>query len=100
MEAGDFPDELQRSGAHLFRCDRRIEIEKRFDVAAHVQSSGFSYPWVSILPNGEGDLKPIESSKFTPGLKSQPPKSKCYAFPGHNTKIGECGELDVKYFVS
>ena len=35
VEAGDFPDELQGSGAHLFRRNRRIEIEKRFDVAAH-----------------------------------------------------------------
>src|SRR5207302_1967809 len=40
VEAGDFPHELQGSGAHFFRRDRRIEIEKRFDVAAHGTASG------------------------------------------------------------
>jgi hypothetical protein len=36
MEAGDFADELERGGADFLGCDRRIEIEKRFDAAAHL----------------------------------------------------------------
>jgi hypothetical protein len=35
VESGDFPDELERRSANLVRRDRRIEIEKRFDVPAH-----------------------------------------------------------------
>jgi hypothetical protein len=35
VHAGDFPDELQGSGADFLGRDRRIEVEKRFDVAAH-----------------------------------------------------------------
>jgi hypothetical protein len=34
-EAADFSDELERSRANLFGIDRRIKIEKRFDVPAH-----------------------------------------------------------------
>ncbi len=35
VEAGDFADELEGSGADLVGSDRRFEIEKRFDAAAH-----------------------------------------------------------------
>src|SRR5437763_1414665 len=40
MEAGDFPHELQGSRANLLRRDRRIEIEKCSDVAAHRRPPG------------------------------------------------------------
>jgi hypothetical protein len=36
IEAADFSYELQRSRANFFFRDRRREVEKRFDVSAHV----------------------------------------------------------------
>jgi hypothetical protein len=47
VEAGDFPDELQGSGAHLFRRNRLIEIEERFDVAAHRRLQSEQWPVLS-----------------------------------------------------
>lgn len=35
VKAADFSDELQRSRANFFRCNRRIKIEKRSDISAH-----------------------------------------------------------------
>jgi len=35
VKAADFSDELKRSRANLFRSDRRIEVEKNFDIPAH-----------------------------------------------------------------
>lgn len=35
VEAGDFADELERSSADFVGSDRRFEIEKRFNAAAH-----------------------------------------------------------------
>jgi hypothetical protein len=35
VKTGDFPYELQRSGADFFVSDWRIEIEERSDVSAH-----------------------------------------------------------------
>jgi len=35
MKAGNFADELERSGADFVGRDGRIEVEKRFDAAAH-----------------------------------------------------------------
>src|SRR5260370_24097505 len=35
VEAADFSHELQRRGTNLFDSDRRIEIEKDFDIPAH-----------------------------------------------------------------
>src|SRR5712692_10090612 len=35
VEAADFSHELQRRGTNLFGSDRRIEIEKDFDIPAH-----------------------------------------------------------------
>jgi hypothetical protein len=35
IEAGDFPDELQRSRAHFIVGHWRIEVKKRFDIPAH-----------------------------------------------------------------
>ena len=35
VHACDLPDELEGRCAYLFRRHRRIEVEKRFDVAAH-----------------------------------------------------------------
>src|SRR5271167_2978005 len=35
VEAGDLPDELQRGGSNLLGVDRRIEVEKDFDIPAH-----------------------------------------------------------------
>lgn len=35
VHAGDFSDELEGSGADFVGCDRWIEVEKSFDVAAH-----------------------------------------------------------------
>jgi hypothetical protein len=35
VEAGDLPHELQRGRMHLFGSDRRIEVEKNFDIPAH-----------------------------------------------------------------
>jgi hypothetical protein len=39
VEAGDFADELEGSGADFVRGDRGIEVKKGFDVAAHETSS-------------------------------------------------------------
>lgn len=36
VEAGDFADELKRGGADFVGSDWRVEVEKQFDVAAHV----------------------------------------------------------------
>lgn len=44
MHAGDFADELERSGADLFGRDWGIEVEKWSDVAAHLESSPVSRP--------------------------------------------------------
>jgi len=35
VEAGDFADELERGGADFVGSDRRVEVIKSFDVAAH-----------------------------------------------------------------
>ena len=35
IEAADFPDELERSGAHFLGSNGRIEIKQWFDVSAH-----------------------------------------------------------------
>ena len=35
VEAGDLADELERGGADFVGSDGRLEIEKRFDAAAH-----------------------------------------------------------------
>jgi hypothetical protein len=35
VEAGDFPDELERSRADVLGTDWRIEVIERFDVSAH-----------------------------------------------------------------
>jgi hypothetical protein len=38
VETADLPDELERCGAHFLLGNRRIEIEKIFDVSTHKTS--------------------------------------------------------------
>src|SRR6267142_1130576 len=35
VETGDFPDKLERSGAHFFGSNGRVDVKERFDVSAH-----------------------------------------------------------------
>jgi hypothetical protein len=42
VEAADFSDELERSGANLFLSNRRLEIEKYFYVSAHFAVTSIS----------------------------------------------------------
>ena len=39
VETADFSDELERGIAYLFRGDRRIKVEKCFDVPAHFRAT-------------------------------------------------------------
>jgi hypothetical protein len=36
VKAADFSNELERSSPNLFACDRRLEVEKCFDIPAHL----------------------------------------------------------------
>ena len=87
VESSDFPDELQGSGAHLFRGDRRVEIEKRLDVAAQFQSSVVSYQWsvyrlMEAIREGRGDGNRGEDEGARPcGLAAMPYNRNVPSFP-------------------